>query len=226
MDNERKIKNLKDAVLNLFFPRRCAVCNKITTDSNVICEDCDRDFERDYDIGNLGGVSLITACDYNEYSKPIILGAKTCRDGDKLDFMASEIANAVMLLSDCSFDYVIPIPMSKPARRRRGYSQTEKLAAGVHFLCGIPYLDAFIKTRDTREQKTLTGDKRLLNIRDCFSVSDDVDLQNKSVLIVDDVATTGATLSEAARVAFKAGCGNVVCAAFARAHKTDIRNFE
>lgn len=226
MQNDKKFKGIRNRLLDLFFPRRCAVCGEITKDGNVICAQCDNDFERDYDIEEINGVNLITACSYNEYSKPVILGAKSYRDGDKLDFMACEIANAVMLLANCGFDYVIPVPMRKSSRRRRGYSQTEKLAAGVHFLCGIPYLDALVKIKDTKEQKALTGEQRRQNIKDSFSARENVDLRDKSVLIVDDVITTGSTLEQAARAAYKAGCKNVVGAAFARAHKADPRALE
>ena len=76
--------------------------------------------------------------------------------------------------------------------------------------------DCLIRIRDTKRQSEIT-DKglRALNVSHAFVVSDDWDVTGLTVIVVDDVATTGSTLHEAAATLYKAGASKVLCVAFA-----------
>ena len=83
--------------------------------------------------------------------------------------------------------------MSVRAEKRRGYNQSKLLAQKLSELIGVDVLDCLIKTKETERQATLTGEQRRKNLVDAFKVIDKKSVKDKSILIVDDVTTTGAT---------------------------------
>lgn len=115
-------------------------------------------------------------------------------------------------------DLVLWVPLSKKHLRRRGYDQAEVLARRVGELTGIPVISALTKVRDTQTQSRLVGDSvRKANVLGAYAVSPHAELAGKRVLLVDDVCTSGATLSECAACLRIAGAESVVGLTFARA---------
>jgi ComF family protein len=116
---------------------------------------------------------------------------------------------------------VIPVPMSPGKRRARGFNQAEAIAQA--FLSTQPsgriQLDtaSLIRTRETTSQTGLTRHQRRANLRGAFAVSDRARIKARSVLIVDDVMTTGTTAGECARVLRRAGAEQIFVATVARA---------
>ncbi len=103
-------------------------------------------------------------------------------------------------LSDTDFfegiDLIIPLPLHPKKQRRRGYNQSEALARGVAEVTGIPVLEnAVVRVVDTPTQTRLTRHERMDNVADAFSLPNPEALVGKHVLLIDDVLTTGATLS-------------------------------
>lgn len=116
-----------------------------------------------------------------------------------------------------SADLIVPVPLSSKRLEERGFNQAGEIAYPVAKLNGIPYADdCLIRVRDTMRQSDIS-DKgmRAVNVAHAFSVSDDWDVTGLSVVVVDDVATTGSTLHEAAVALYKAGASKVLCIAFA-----------
>ena len=115
-------------------------------------------------------------------------------------------------------DLIVWVPLSKDHLRRRGYDQTEYLARRVGELAGIPVRAALTKTRDTQTQSRLSGDAaRKANVLGAYAVLPGAELTGKRILLVDDVCTSGATLSECAACLRMAGAESVVGLTFARA---------
>jgi len=116
---------------------------------------------------------------------------------------------------------VVPVPMSLGKRRARGFNQAEAIAQA--FLSTQPssriQLDtlSLVRTRETASQIGLTRHQRRANLRGAFAVSDRARIKGRSVLIVDDVMTTGTTAGECARVLRRAGAEQVFVATVARA---------
>ncbi len=114
-------------------------------------------------------------------------------------------------------DLVVPVPLSKKRFEERGFNQAGEIAYPVAKLNGIPYAeDCLIRIRDTKRQSEITDKAlRAVNVSHAFVVSDDWDVTGLTVIVVDDVATTGSTLHEAAATLYKAGASKVLCVAFA-----------
>jgi ComF family protein len=116
-------------------------------------------------------------------------------------------------------DWVIPVPLHWLRRLRRGYNQSGSLAYGLTTRLRLPLQRGWLKRyRNTPSQKTLSATARKDNVRGAFQVRPTARLRDRSVLLVDDVMTTGATAHEAARTLRAAGAKRVVVAALARAH--------
>lgn len=110
---------------------------------------------------------------------------------------------------------IIPIPLSSTRKKERGYNQAERIAQYLaEKLHGRGVLDPLlIKTRDTRPQTKLSRTERLTNVSGVFTLERSV--KNRHCILVDDVVTTGSTLSEAKRVLESAGAASVLCSAIA-----------
>ncbi len=111
---------------------------------------------------------------------------------------------------------VCPIPLSKSRLRWRGFNQSEIIADSILKYFSYPSAPAIKRIKNTKTQKDLTKAERLENMASSFAVSDVQALQNKNVILIDDVVTTGATLLEATKLLKSAGAGQVWCLTLAR----------
>lgn len=109
---------------------------------------------------------------------------------------------------------LIPVPMHVKRKRQRGYDQVALLASSVGKLTGQPIVEALAKNRETLTQVGLSASERSLNLIDAFSLRADIVLPDQAVLI-DDVTTTGSTLTECARTLRKNGVLSVSAIAIA-----------
>ncbi|MFZ0314491.1 MAG: ComF family protein [Candidatus Korobacteraceae bacterium] len=115
---------------------------------------------------------------------------------------------------------LVPVPLHKSRRRSRGFNQSELIARATakHLPQRLEVAcDALLRQRDTVSQVGLTREERIANVRDAFRVADAAQVKGRDVMLVDDVMTTGTTLSECARVLKKAGANRVWAATVARA---------
>jgi ComF family protein len=114
-------------------------------------------------------------------------------------------------------DVVVPVPLAPVRRRERGFNQAGLLAVEAGRLLGLPVRDRWLaRPVSTLPQAGLSRRARLRNLEGCFRARRR-GLRGAAVLLVDDVLTTGATLSEAARTCRRAGARAVYAAVFARA---------
>lgn len=112
-------------------------------------------------------------------------------------------------------DWVLPVALHPARRRQRGFDQAGLLATLVAGHAGLPCRTGLLKRNvHTRPQATLRREARLHNMKGAFSVSEEV--RGKRLLLVDDVMTTGATMSECARACRDAGARRVYALTFAR----------
>jgi ComF family protein len=114
-------------------------------------------------------------------------------------------------------DLVVPVPLSVGRQRERGYNQSAFLAYPVALAHGIRYSSrALQRMRETVSQVSLSADERHRNVSGAFSANPDA-VAGKRVLVVDDVATTGATIGSCAEALMSAGAQAVYGLTLARA---------
>lgn len=108
-------------------------------------------------------------------------------------------------------DFIVSVPMSGESLRRRGYNQSALLADELSVRLGIEHrAAALVKTRDTAAQKFLTLGEREKNLTGSFRVHERKACEGKTILLVDDVLTTGATANAVSRVLFAAHAARVL----------------
>jgi ComF family protein len=126
--------------------------------------------------------------------------------------------HAAAALREAEADVVVPVPLHWWRRLARGYNQSEALASRVASRLGLPCRARWIRRiRNTPSQTSQTPTGRRDNVRGAFHASPRQELRGKTVLLVDDVLTTGSTCAEAARALRAAGAARVVIAVLARA---------
>jgi ComF family protein len=118
-----------------------------------------------------------------------------------------------------SVDAVVPVPLHRRRLVERGYNQSALLAREVSDALRIPVLHALSRGRDTPQQALLDAVARRENVRDAFALARGQNVHGRRVLLVDDVATTGATLGECRRVLLEGGAAAVIAAVVAIAER-------
>lgn len=122
-------------------------------------------------------------------------------------------ADNIMNTSNLKYDYVIPVPMHKSKLKKRGYNQAEVIAKEISKKLNVPLLlNNVEKVKSTSSQTKLGRIDRWLNSKDVYKI--EIDLSGKTVLLVDDVITTGATLESLGNECFKSGAKQVSVAGF------------
>lgn len=232
-----------DLIFNILSPPRCMACNrpmKITSDA-MFCFECSKTYRK-----NSGKVCLVCGRPVGENSDKTCTECKTRKiwfdknvsrylyKGCVKDavrnmkfksrrWIAFGLGNAVcetvlQNYADIKFDMVIDVPMTKLDERKRGFNQSFEFAEAVSEKLKIPHKDKILrKMFGGKTQSGLSRDKRFENVKDKFVVIKPDELEDKVVLLVDDVFTTGATLNECARVLKKSGALAVFCVTAAAA---------
>lgn len=192
----------------------CAVCNlpfEIKLPDHTICLKCHQ-HPPVYD-------KLRYLCVYDVNSKELIHNLKY---NDKIE-IASYIAGLwkVRFNNELQhYDYIIPVPMHFLKKLYRFYNQAEALALELSALTGIPIAQNLEKSTWTKPQSTLLGKERLNNLKGSFSIQCPSILEGKSVILVDDVHTTGTTLNTCTKLLKSAGVKNVMALCIAAVVRT------
>lgn len=149
------------------------------------------------------------------YDFPLDALVKTLKYGGNLavaEFLAGEMMDAA---PSSHPDLLVPMPLHPQRLKERGFNQSLEIARRLSQTWGIPLVTAGItRTRHNEPQASLPLAKRAANVRGIFTVSGD--FKDKSILLVDDIMTSGASLNELAKMLKKAGANRVECLVAAR----------
>lgn len=125
--------------------------------------------------------------------------------------------------ADESIDVILPIPVHRKRLIERGFNQVITLSQKLSNATGIPIeRTSLIKRKHTKPQVGLPRSKRILNLKNAFMVSKPEKISGKRVLIIDDVSTTGATVSEAAKAVRKAGAAYIAVLVLALRTRSEV----
>ena len=203
---------LKRNILNLLFPNRCPICNEIINANDRFCPQCTEKitlYNGNFKIN--GATEFYASIVYNKAIMPALSKLKNGECGNS-DYAFGAYLADVLKVNNISdrVDFIVPVPMTKQSKRKRGYNQSELIAKAVSAETGIPVKPVVMKIRDTEEQKKLGRTQRKINLKDSFELKENV--FGKRILIIDDICTTGSTLSEIAVMLGKNGAKDVFCA--------------
>lgn len=158
------------------------------------------------------------------YAYPVNLLIQRLKFSHRLDIASSLAALLAAVLDDTSWpEYLVPVPMHRSRLRERGYNQAGEIARCLSRLLGIPLAqDCCRRIRHTAAQSGLPAQRRRGNVRGAFRIGE-MPTALHHVAIVDDVVTTGATVSELARTLRGAGVEKIEVWACARTGRSGGR---
>lgn len=208
---------MKNAVLDLFFPPRCAFCGRIGV--HGVCDACAKSLPyAEHAMREGAGFGKCAApLRYEGVVRDSILRFKFHGASGTAEGYAPILAQCVAEELGGEFDVVTWAPVSKKRLKTRGYDQSKLLAAETAKVWGVAPVPLLQKTRDNPPQSGLGAPERRGNVVGVYAAVHAERLQNARVLLIDDIITTGSTLSECARVLKEAGAQSVVCACLAQA---------
>lgn len=205
--------------IDWLYPNICPCCGKNIEHDADFCASCKSAITPYNDEKTIDGVDRYTSyCFYDHNIDNAILAFKKNPNGNSYYAFAKGMAEAVEKCGiSHDIDLIVPIPISPKKKKERGYNQTELIAKELRFLLNVPYANVMTKVKDTKEQKTLGRAERAENLTGAFGISEKApDIKGKRLLVIDDVCTTGSTLTEAANVLRSGGAGKVYAVSFAK----------
>ena len=121
----------------------------------------------------------------------------------------------LLLADDINADLIVPIPLSDKRMAQRGFNQAAEMVYPASRIAKLVYGgDVLLRNRDTQRQTEMKDrEGRIDNVSGAFEVNPEWDINGLTIVLTDDVATTGFTLHEACEVLYKAGAAKVLCAA-------------
>lgn len=131
------------------------------------------------------------------------------RDTPELARPFAALAEQRLAASSFPIDFIVPVPLHWSRRWRRGYNQAALLCSELSRRTGIPIRAVLRRVKRTRQQSTLNREQRMKNLLGAFAVTSEMSINGKSLLLVDDVITTGVTLSAATKTLLENGAGAV-----------------
>lgn len=210
-----------DWLLDMIYPPRCAFCRRLLSGREKgVCRFCRPKLPyvpADGQVQHFRNVDKCLSPLYYHGSVKDSLHRYKFGGATAYADIYSEFIVKCIDENQISCDSITWVPLSRRRLRRRGYDQAELLAKLIAKHLGQSPVRLLKKQRDTPPQsKTGSVEKRRANIAGAYACLRPELVQGKQVLLVDDIVTTGATLSEAARVLKRAGAKEVICATLAR----------
>ncbi len=207
----RSISYIKEFI-DLFFPRTCVVCQKkLLHNEQYLCFYCLNSSPTTNHINVLGNeleqqlselFNVERAIAYLEYHKDspyrfLVHQLKYDRQVEIGEILAYRFG---LLLKDelgiCNADYLCPVPLHPAKEKKRGYNQSFHIALGLSKALQIPILnDVLIRNEDSKSQTKRNREERLLALNNTFECISAQKIEGKHIILIDDVITTGATLT-------------------------------
>jgi ComF family protein len=197
-------------LLELFAPPRCVACDQPCVETPAFCAACLSQLERCAEPEQAGVFAPFVQ------HGPLVRAVHRAKFGARVAparAMGLLLADTLGAQLD-AVDLVVPVPLHVERLRVRTFNQAAEIAKTL----GRPVsYGSLVRERATRPQATLGRDERRANVREAFAVSNHQKIHGRNVLLLDDVVTTGATLSAARDALLTAGPASVRCVAVARA---------
>lgn len=212
-------QSIIEPVISIFLPALCIHCNNpLPTGRKVICASCFSQLlhiESEQIVRFKKKLSkqyfdeIFILYQFNPLFQELIHLLKYQHFLSIADYFGQSLAKA---LSETSYDYITAVPLNSVRYRERGYNQSALIADRCADCLQIEFVgDILVRKRNTKSQTKLSRSERVNNIADAFLLNKEV--QDKDILIVDDVITTGSTLNECVKILKEGNAGKVDIAA-------------
>jgi len=212
------MKKIVKFILDLLFPIECLGCGQA---DQWLCPSCLNKIKLNFDgrpqaqNKDCGLSGVWVAADYRD---PLLAGAIKSFKYDFVSDLGGSLAEvlqrylAIKINNQeiSNFDLVVPVPLSRKRHLWRGFNQAEILASIIGAKFGWPICTALLfRQANNRPQVGLGAAARQKNVKGIFTIKNGAEFKGKKILLIDDVLTSGATLSECAKALAAAGAGEI-----------------
>ena len=209
------------AFLDLLFPPKCIFCARVLHRAEgSVCERCIESLPYTDYGGRQDGDYFdfcISALYYKDTVRKSLLRYKFRNTPTYADAYGKMLAECIKEHPDAQYDLISWVPLSSKRKRSRGYDQAMLLAYATALNLDSIAVETLKKTHDVGAQSDLSGIKeRRENISGAYEAADPELIEGKCILLIDDIITTAATLSECAKILLEAGASRIICATLAR----------
>ena len=204
-----------------FFPRRCVWCSGITDPAHMLCPDCEAGAGPHKTAPSLlpgTDIPLVSVFPYHSRASRMLLNLKFHGGRKYAHSIGYAMADAFRAagLPDKPWRFCC-VPMTRAKVKARGYNQSELIAGAAARWLGAEFAPATLrKVRETRVQHDLHADERDANVEGAFRVEEAGGLAGQSIVLCDDIRTTGATLRACAKALEEAGAAEIICLTYLR----------
>ena len=217
-----KIFKIQEKIINLIYPQTCGICGKIN--NKTICSKCNIQLKKQEKMGILTKEKLeenslemekhfeelMYIFKYEGQIRELILDYKFNEKSYMYKtFVNFLLKNKKIFENIKKYDKIIPVPISKKRYKERGYNQSLLIAKEISMQISYEtnnnirlelVNNCLIKTKNIVEQSKLNKEDRQHNIQGVYTLKNGSILTNKSILLIDDIYTTGSTVNECSRV--------------------------
>ena len=203
-------KYLKENTISILAPTVCGICGKINSDG--LCPKCTKILEKcaKFEIINKNACmnfeNLIYIFKYEGIIRKLILDYKF----NEKPYIYESFVNFILKNKKIfeilkSYDTIIPVPISRKRMKERGYNQSLLIAKKLSEDLNIELqTNCLIKTKNIVEQSKLNKEQREKNIQNVYELKNEQIINNKKILLIDDIYTTGSTVNECSKMLRKA----------------------
>lgn len=192
-----------------FIKNACIKCGKPLTNfyKKEYCPKCDENkynFER-----------ALSCVEYDDNIHKIIYNFKYGRK-TYLSYYIAQIMKDKLQYESIDFDYIAYVPLHKKRERKRGFNQAYLIAKNLSQFTNKPTLDIIERNRNTRYLSKLSRNARKNELKDVFTIKEEITtIEEKNILLVDDIFTSGSTTDEISKLLIKSGVNKVYVLCFA-----------
>ncbi len=197
-----------EKIINLIYPQVCSICGKIN--SKPLCNKCryklkeelcigynnyladtDKNFIEHYYFFKYKNIIREQILDLKFHEKPYII--------QSIAYFLKNIQKSFENLK--KYDIIIIVPISTTRQKERGYNQSELIAKQISMMINIPIENKILyKTKNNVQQSTLSKENRIKNVEGVYTIKNYHRIQNKKILLIDDIYTTGSTVNECSKI--------------------------
>jgi competence protein ComFC len=227
------IRGAAKAAVDFVYPPVCLLCGGGFDEGRWLCPKClagilgsrrvvlhekDEDFKYLAAGRNFDGI--FTAWEFDQDMESLIHCIKYSGMKNLARFLGLSAGEAIAKdagFRGRRFQWMVPVPLHKVRLRERGYNQSAWICGGLSEAMGVPVLkNGLFRKKYTQTQTGKTGEERQKNVRDAFGTAGPEGIPGRSILLVDDVSTTGSTINSCAGIFKDAGAEAVFGVTLAR----------
>ncbi len=206
---DKIMRQIRTVPIVSIYPQMCGICGKIA--SNSLCKKCEIELKKQLDINIIKEGKEIEDKYFNEliymfkYEGQIRKLIIDYKFNEKayiyLTFVNFLLKNQKIFENIKNYDTIMPVPISEKRLRERGYNQSLLIAKKVSQHTNLELVNnCLIKTKNIIEQSKLNKEERVRNIQGVYKLKNKKIIENKKILLIDDIYTTGSTVNECSKI--------------------------